>query len=168
MDKMGYAKGLIRYSTENGVVNGWTRLQMFKRALRPRVLVYSTVLLAIAVAVGASLFLRVPMKVDVIRDRGALARMVEQGRIENVYRLQIMNATEDRQVVGLAVDGMDGIVVASEPQVEVLPTEVRTLAVRVQVPPGAPSGSHPIVFRLQSTTEASIRLDEKTTFLVPR
>ena len=44
MDKMGYAKGLIRYSTENGVVNGWTRLQMFKRALRPRVLVYGAVL----------------------------------------------------------------------------------------------------------------------------
>jgi cytochrome c oxidase accessory protein FixG len=44
MDKMGYAKGLIRYSTENGVVNGWTRLQMFRRALRPRVLVYGAVL----------------------------------------------------------------------------------------------------------------------------
>jgi polyferredoxin len=110
----------------------------------------------------------VPMKVDVIRDRGALARLVEQGRIENVYRLQIMNATEERQSVGLAVEGMDGIAIASEPMVDVLPTEVRTLAVRVQVPPGASSGSHPIVFRLESQNNAAIRLDEKTTFLVPR
>ena len=54
MDKMGYAKGLIRYSTENGVVNGWTRLQMFKRALRPRVLVYGAVLSAASIAFAAS------------------------------------------------------------------------------------------------------------------
>jgi hypothetical protein len=52
--------------------------------------------------------------------------------------------------------------------VDVLPTEVRTLAVRVQVPPGASSGSHPIVFKLQSTTDAAIHLDEKSVFLVPR
>jgi polyferredoxin len=136
--------------------------------MRPRVLIYTMVLTAIAIAVGVSLYMRVPMKVDVIRDRGALARMVEQGRIENVFRLQIMNATEAKQVVRLGVEGMDGIVIASEPMVDVLPTEVRTLAVRVQVPPGASSGSHPIVFKLQSTTDAAIHLDEKSVFLVPR
>jgi polyferredoxin len=125
------------------------------------------VLAAIAAAVGVSPSLRVPMKVDVI-DRGALARMVEQGRIENVYRLQIMNATEEKQIVTLGVEGMDGIVIASDPQVEVLPTEVRTLAVRLQVPPGARSGSHPIVFKLQSMNDAAIHLDEKAAFLVPR
>ena len=85
-----------------------------------------------------------------------------------MFRLQIMNATEAKQVVRLSVEGMDGIVIASEPMVDVLPTEVRTLAVRVQVPPGASSGSHPIVFKLQSTTDAAIHLDEKSVFLVPR
>jgi polyferredoxin len=118
--------------------------------------------------VGVSLYLRVPMKVDVIRDRGALARMVEQGRIENVYRLQIMNATEDKQTVNLSIDGMEGIVIASDGQVEVLPTELRSVAVRVQVPPGARSGSHPVVFRLQSVNDASVHLEEKAVFLVPR
>jgi len=168
MDKFGYARGLVKYSTQNAMTGGWDKAQIIRRALRPRVLIYTTVLIAIAIAVGVSLYRRVPMKVDVIRDRGALARMVEQGRIENVFRLQIMNATEAKQVVELGVDGMDGIVIASEARVEVLPTEVRTLAVRVQVPPGASSGSHPIVFKLQSTTEAAIQLDEKSVFLVPR
>ncbi len=168
MHKFGYARGLVKYSTQNAMTGGWDKAQTIRRALRPRVLVYSAILGTIAVAVGVSLFLRVPMKVDVIRDRGALARMVDQGRIENVYRLQIMNATEDRQLIRLAVEGMEGIALASEPVVEVLPTEVRTLAVRVQVPPGAASGSHPIVFRLQSGTDEAIRVDEKTTFLVPR
>ena len=168
MDKFGYARGLVKYSTQNAMTGGWDKAQIIRRALRPRVLIYTMVLIAIAIAVGVSLYMRVPMKVDVIRDRGALARMVEQGRIENVFRLQIMNATEAKQVVRLSVEGMDGIVIASEPMVDVLPTEVRTLAVRVQVPPGASSGSHPIVFKLQSTTDAAIHLDEKSVFLVPR
>jgi polyferredoxin len=108
------------------------------------------------------------MKVDVIRDRGALARMVEQGRIENVYRFQIMNATEHQQTVSLSVEGLDGIAVASEPLVDVLPTEVRSVAVRVQVPPGVASGSHPIRFQVQSQNDAAIRVEEKAAFLVPR
>ena len=142
---------------------------MIRRGLRPRVLVYSGILLAICVALGVSLFLRTPLKVDVIRDRGALARMVEQGRIENVYRLQVMNATEAAQTYQLSVSGLPGIVIASEPSVEVRPTEVRSVAVRVQVPPGtADSGSHPIHFEVQSTSDKSIRVDEKSVFLIPR
>ncbi len=168
MDKFGYARGLVRYSTQNAVDQGWGRAQILRRALRPRVLVYGLVLLAIAVALGVSLYLRVPMKVDIIRDRGALARMVDHGRIENVYRLQIMNATEEQQTVRLSVSGIDGISLASEPVVDVLPTEVRSVAARVQVPPGVDSGSHRIVLRVQSETDPKIRLDETTTFLVPR
>jgi polyferredoxin len=79
MDKMGYAKGLIRYSTENGVVNGWTRLQMFKRALRPRVLIYGGRASAASIAFAASVAMRSPFKFDVVKDRGALARVVEDG-----------------------------------------------------------------------------------------
>lgn len=169
MDKMGYPRGLIKYSTQNGIANNWTRAQMIRRGLRPRVLVYSGILLAICVALGVSLFLRTPLKVDVIRDRGALARMVEQGRIENVYRLQVMNATEAAQTYQLSVSGLPGIVIASEPSVEVRPTEVRSVAVRVQVPPGtADSGSHPIHFEIQSTSDKGIRVDEKSVFLIPR
>ena len=169
MDKMGYPRGLIKYSTQNGIANNWTRAQMIRRGLRPRVLVYSGILLAICVALGVSLFLRTPLKVDVIRDRGALARMVEQGRIENVYRLQVMNATEAAQTYQLSVSGLPGIVIASEPSVEVRPTEVRSVAVRVQVPPGtADSGSHPIHFEVQSTSDKGIRVDEKSVFLIPR
>ena len=39
MDKMGYPRGLIRYSTENAMERRLTTAQM-ARALRPRVLVY--------------------------------------------------------------------------------------------------------------------------------
>lgn len=169
MDKVGYARGLIRFSTQNGVAQGWNTRQMLQRALRPRVLVYTVILLGITLAVGVSLFLRTPLKVDVIRDRGALARVVEQGRIENVFRLQIMNATEDTQRYVVSVSGLPGITLASESEVEVLPTEVRSAAVRVQIPPGgARSGSHPIEFEVHSTGEHVARVNERAAFVVPR
>ncbi|MCW5655941.1 cytochrome c oxidase accessory protein CcoG [Hydrogenophaga sp.] len=169
MDKVGYPRGLIRFSTQNGMANGWNRNQMLRRALRPRVLVYGGILLAITVAVGVSLFLRTPLKVDVIRDRGALARMVEQGRIENVFRLQIMNATETTQRYAVSVSGLPGITMASETTFEVLPTEVRSVAVRVQIPPdAATTGSHPIQFDIRSSGESPQHVAEKAVFLVPR
>jgi cytochrome c oxidase accessory protein FixG len=115
MDKMGYAKGLIRYSTENGVVNGWTRLQMFKRALRPRVLIYGAVLSAASVTFAASVAMRSPFKFDVVKDRGALARVVEEGAVENVYRIQIMNRTEAPQTYRVAASGIDGLEVVATP-----------------------------------------------------
>ena len=142
---------------------------MLKRAMRPRVLVYTGILLAITVAVLASLAVRVPLKVDVIRDRGALARMVEQGRIENVFRLQVMNATEQSQTYTIDVSGLPGVALASDTRVEVLATEVRSAAVRVQIPPGAaPSGSHPIVFTVRSEGESPVVVSEKAAFVVPR
>ena len=169
MDKVGYPRGLIRFSTQHGVEQGWNTQQMLKRALRPRVLVYSAILLTITAAVGVSLFLRTPLRVDVMRDRGSLARMVEQGRIENVYRLQIMNATEETQRYAISVSGLTGITLDPVTEVEVLPTEVRSAAVRVQIPPGtASTGSHPIQFEIRSTGGDVARVTEKAAFLVPR
>jgi cytochrome c oxidase accessory protein FixG len=168
MDKMGYPRGLVKYATENGVAKGWTSAQMVRHALRPRVLIYTGILLAICVALAVSLYLRTPLKVDVIRDRGAIARMVEQGRIENVFRLQAMNATEQAQKLEVSVEGLPGIEIASERTVEVQPTEVHSLVLRVQIPPGAPSGSHTIHFTIRSLSDSGISLREESVFLVPR
>ena len=169
MDKVNYPRGLIRFSTQNGVTNGWDTRQMLRRALRPRVLIYTAILGAITLAVGLSLYMRTPLKVDVIRDRGALARMVEQGRIENVFRLQIMNATESPQRYAIGVSGLPGIALDSSAEVEVLSTEVRAVAVRVQIPPDAASpGSHPIHFDIRAIGDESIHVSEKAAFLVPR
>jgi cytochrome c oxidase accessory protein FixG len=169
MDKVGYPKGLIKYSTQNGMAQGWTMAQMIRRAFRPRVLAYSGILLAITLAVMVSLLTRTPLRVDVIRDRGALARQVEQGRIENVFRLQVMNATEETQRYTISVSGLPGIVIASDSAVEVLPTEVRSAVLRVQVPPDvATTGSHPIRFVIRSVGDDSVEVSEKAAFLIPR
>ena len=179
MDKMNYPRGLIRFATQNGLAQRWGQSEMLRRVLRPRVLVYSAVLLAITVALGASLALRSPFRVDVIRDRGALARQVQDGRIENVYRLQVMNASESAQRFRVAVAGLDGAVLASVAEVEVGATEARWLAVNVQLPPDAARalgpGAHPMRFEITRLADVAgaggtpeKATTEKSTFVVPR
>ncbi|MBP9931660.1 MAG: cytochrome c oxidase accessory protein CcoG [Rhodoferax sp.] len=168
MDKMGYARGLVKYSTQNAVEQHWDSKQILRHVARPRVLLYSGILLAIVLAMGVSLVLRTPFKVDVVRDRGSLARIVSGGKIENVYRLQIMNATESAQKYRVDVSGLQGIAVASEREFVVDATESRWIAVRLQLPyEGAVAGSHPIRFDISAPEHAQHVL-EKSVFLVPR
>jgi cytochrome c oxidase accessory protein FixG len=168
MDKLGYARGLVKYSTQNAIRNRWTRKETWKHVLRPRVLVYSTILLGISVAMLVSLSLRTPLKVDVVRDRGALARIVAGGMIENVYRLQLMNATEAEQNYRITASGLPGLAVVSDNLMQVGATQSRWVAVRVQLPYDAvPAGSHAIRFEI-SAQDAPHRVQERSVFLVPR
>src|SRR5437868_12823274 len=127
MDKMNYPRGLIRFTTQNAVGKGseGDRSYIVSRILRPRVLVYGAVLLALTAGMMFSLALRMPLKVDVVRDRAALSRIVAGGRLENVYRLQVMNATEQPQRYRIAVQGLEGLTLASEDEVTVGPAESR-------------------------------------------
>jgi len=168
MDKMGYARGLVKYSTENAMSLGWTRAQTMGHVLRPRIVIYTIVLGTIVVAMLVSLWLRTPFKVDVVHDRGVTARIVGAGQIENVYRLQLMNATESAQQYRLSVNGLPGLAISSEPLVSVAATQSRWVAVRVQLPPeGALPGSHPIHFEIDSL-DAGGHLSERSVFLVPQ
>ena len=174
MDKMNYPKGLIRYSTENGVVNGWSRLQMFKRALRPRVLIYGGLLLVASVAFATSVAMRSPFQVDVVKDRGALARVVEDGAIENVYRLQIMNRTEVQQTYRISADGIPGLQVQAT-EVSAPPAGIRSVVVSLRLPFSATQTllgqSVPVRFEVSllddSRSEPAVQR-EKSTFFVPR
>jgi cytochrome c oxidase accessory protein FixG len=168
MDKMNYPRGLIRFSTQNAITKGWTRKDIWRHILRPRVLLYGAVLASLCIAVTWSLVVRTPLRVDVVRDRGTLSRIVEGGRIENVYRLQVMNATEQPQEYRIKVEGIPGITVASEDEVKVGAAESRWVAVRLQVPyDAAPPGSHPIHFNV-GMEHGDAHVSEKSVFLVPR
>lgn len=167
MDKMHYHRGLIRYSTQNGVQNRWGQSQILRHVLRPRVLIYTALLSALCLAMLFSLATRTPLKVDVVRDRATLARIVAGGKLENVYRLQIMNATETAQRYRIGVQGLDGLAVASEPELDIGPAKSRWIAVRLQVPYGAAPGSHPVAFVVEGMADGS-RVIEKSVFLVPR
>jgi cytochrome c oxidase accessory protein FixG len=168
MDKMNYQRGLIRFTTQTALDRGWGRRDILRRVLRPRILVYTAILGAICLALAFSLAVRTPLKVDVVRDRAALARIVAGGRLENVYRLQVMNATEQTQRYRIAAEGLPGLALASDAEVTVGPAESRWVPVRLQLPYGtATPGSHTIHFDIQAQgDDAHVR--EKSVFLVPR
>jgi polyferredoxin len=168
MDRIGYARGLVKYSTDNAIKQGWSQSQTLRHVFRPRVLVYSTILGSIVLAMLISLTLRTPFKVDVVRDRGVMARIVNGGNIENVYRLQVMNATESAQHYKITASGLPGLVVTSENVVLVESTQSRWVPVRAQVPfEGAVPGSHTIHFEIEALDTPG-HLTEKSVFLVPR
>jgi cytochrome c oxidase accessory protein FixG len=167
MDKLGYERGLVRYTTQNAMRNKWTRAETWKHVLRPRVLIYTAILGVVCVAMAVSLALRSPFRVDVVRDRGVMARIVAGGAIENVYRLQIMNVTESEQRYEIAVSGLAGLVLASDSQVTLAPAEARWVVVRLQLPyEAAPPGSHPMHFEIAALDGVG-RVSEKSVFLVP-
>ena len=120
MDKVGYERGLIKFSTQNAMDKSWNWAQTLRRIVRPRVLVYTAVLWTILIGVGVSLWLREPFKVDIERDRATMARIVAGGKIENVYRLQIMNASEQNLTFHLQVDGLPGLNLVGETDVQVV------------------------------------------------
>jgi cytochrome c oxidase accessory protein FixG len=168
MDKLGYAKGLVRYTTQNAMENKWTTKQTLMRVARPRVLIYTSILMALIIAVGVSLATRTPFKVDVVRDRATLARITENGGIENIYRLQVMNAAEQDKTFQISVDGMKDIRIETETEVKVASAQAHWVVLRVTIPYGsADAGSHKINFDIKDTSGNDV-IHEKSVFLVPR
>ena len=168
MDKMGYARGLVKYTTENAMKNKWTQAQTWRHIFRPRILIYTSILVAIVIAMMVSLSMRTPFKVNVVRDRGVMARVVSGGMTENVYQLQVMNATEATQRYQITVTGLPGLTVTSDSLVVVESTQARKLAVRVQAPfEAAVPGSHPIVFHIDALDSPG-HLSEKSVFLISK
>ncbi len=175
MKKMNYAPGLVRYDTQNGLAQHLTRSQRLRRIFRPRVIVYSVVLLLIVAALGTSIALRAPFKVDVVRDRAALARHVDDGEVENLYRLQIMNATERPQQYRISADGLPGLRLVDPRPVTVAPTEAHWVSVTLRVPPqtaaSTPAGAHVVHFQIERAAtgdDGTHTLREKSTFVLPR
>ena len=96
MHKVGYAPGLIRYTTHNALAGKPIRV------LRPRVIGYAAALSAMAVAFTIALFGRNLVGIDVIRDRGELFH-ADRDAIRNDYTLKVINKTQRPQTLVLSV-----------------------------------------------------------------
>lgn len=167
MDKMGYPHGLIRYSTENAIAGKYADGDIRRHIARPRVLIYSALLCVIIIAFFGALLLRSPLKVDVMRDRGALVRDAPGGQIENVYRLQFINTDELTHRYQLTVSGLPGLKLVVRQPIEVPPATTQAFPVAVQVDPtGLAPGSHTIEFHINEIERTDVSTDEKSRFFV--
>ncbi|TWG79608.1 cytochrome c oxidase accessory protein FixG [Cupriavidus gilardii J11] len=173
MDKMQYPRGLIRYTSENAMRQALSAAVARRRVVRPRIVVYTALWLLLAGGFVAALALRTPLKVDIIRDRQALAREVEGRWIENVYRLQLINATEAPMDVVVSTAGKDLTALSIEYDVRaghLPPVSNRLVPVRVRVPlEHAAPGTHRVEIVVSGTGEDGRRAQvrETTSFIVP-
>ena len=179
MEKVDYPKGLIRYTTERAIEEKETNQSAICHILRPRVLIYIAYITVLTSVFLISLVTRNPLRVDVMRDRGALAREVDGVRIENIYRIQIMNASENNMKVQLKASGLSDLRILNSQgelvtEIAVSPASNLLIPVKVSTTVGAHEpGNYPIHFDVigqeVSGKEFITRVrDEKSSFIIPR
>ena len=166
MDKMGYPRGLIRYTTENVVKGLYPDSGILRHVLRPRTLIYSALMLAISGAFIYSLATRVPLHVDVVRDRAALSKETDEGMIENVYRLQLINKDARAHRYTLQAQGIPGLqVVTAARDITAAPLQTIEIPVSLIADPVDLKGrSIAVNFTIQAIDDPRIKDDVETKF----
>jgi polyferredoxin len=150
---------------------------MLRRVLRPRVLIYAAALSLLCGGFAFSLATHSALLVDVIKDRNTLARVIDDGQVENVYRLQIMNRTESTVHLRVSVEGLPGLVITSGAELDLPGAAIRALPLRLRLSAGQAAElggrSHPIRFELhnagpQAAGVPALDVHAGSTFYVPR
>lgn len=168
MDKMGYERGLIRYTTEHALTRKLDDKAMWKRVFRMRTLIYGGLLGLIILLAAVSLALHTPLKVDVLKDR-SMPKITETGAIENVYRLQVMNTQESPRHYSVEVQGAAGAFIVNSANLEVGSASTKAFPVRVRVPAKVlATGSNRIRFVIKDLDSPEVTVTEKAVFIVPR
>lgn len=171
MDKVGQPRGLVRLATQRQLASGGAPSQPSAWA-RHRVRVYAGLMAALLLALLWSVNQRPDIRVDVIRDRGVMARFVDDGAVENIYRLQLMNQTDVPQRLRIGVSALPGATVQAS-EVLLGPVEDRAVQVSVRVPAelAAQWAGQTRLLRLEVASrhsEGSSLVSEASTFVVPR
>jgi cytochrome c oxidase accessory protein FixG len=164
MGKMGYDKGLIKYTTEHEMKGGKTHL------IRTRIIIYATILLGIMALFTWSILSRTPLGLDVIRDRNQLYRETSEGLIENVYILKVLNMDDVAHTYTLKVSGIEGLQLHMDmPEIRVVSGGVMELPVRLQVEEGDLNmRSTEISFELAADDDSALTVTEEARFLGPK
>lgn len=163
MDKMGYEKGLIKYTTEN-MMNGKNT-----KVLRPRIFVYALILIGIMAGTGFAIINRSPIDLDIIRDRNSLFRETGMGMIENVYTLKIINKDILPHEYQLSVDGLPDMKL-NLPKNKIFAESGAVVEIPLSVemdPENLQQRTSEIFFNLQAVN-SKLKIREEARFLGPR
>ncbi|MHA3884409.1 cytochrome c oxidase accessory protein CcoG [Stutzerimonas degradans] len=161
MDKMNYPRGLISYTTEHNLSGQQTHL------LRPRLIGYAVALSVMIGLFAYAVYDRPLVKLDVLKDR-VLYRENEQGRIENVYTLKVMNKAQHAQSFVITTSGLDGLTYEGRSEVRAQAGELVTIPVELSMAPEKlPSSTNEIVFHIKSMDDESISDEADSRFIGP-
>ncbi|MDX1266967.1 MAG: cytochrome c oxidase accessory protein CcoG [Oceanisphaera sp.] len=155
MNQMGYATGLIRYASESQLAGGKTRLW------RPKLIGYGIMLLLMLATLVYAAATRVPMALDVQRDRNQLFRETSEGWVENTYTLKLSNRTQQPQQYHVRVEGLDHALWRGADEVWVPAGEIVNLPISLAIDPYLLPGSiHPLRF-VAGNQEAEVGADSQ-------
>lgn len=174
MDKIEAPRGLIRMASLVELGGSTSApAALLKRFWRPRVVVYGTLLLIALGAVTTAFLTRSDVRLNVVRDRSVMARTVDQGAVENVYTLLLMNATDRVQSLNVAIDPASEVRLLSPSAVLLQPAQATTFTVTARMPSEvAISKAGEIIdihFEVTDPDHPSLqRARERSTFIVPR
>ncbi|MCK6387370.1 MAG: cytochrome c oxidase accessory protein CcoG [Zoogloea sp.] len=162
MGRVAKPTGLIRFASENELAGAP------RASGRPRLAVYAG-LIGAFVALGAwTVSQRSLLLVDVLRDRGSLAREAADGRIENAYTLKLANLAEEARDFDIEVSGLPGIALVGPQRFAGEPGGIRAVQVTVAAPAGSsPAGARPIRFHISARQDPATRVTENSTFVFP-
>ncbi|NWE21846.1 cytochrome c oxidase accessory protein CcoG [Pseudomonas sp. P7548] len=161
MDKMGYARGLVSYTSEHQLQGGKTHL------LRPRLIGYSAVLLVMIAALVVALIERPMVSLDVTKDRG-MFRENSQGLIENIYSLKVINKTQQRQDYRLELVDAEGFQLQGKTEISLAPGEISDVPVSVALLADKPaSSSQTLRFKVTDVDEPWIYSAADSRFVAP-
>lgn len=161
MEKMGYPKGLVSYTTEHSLSGEKSHI------LRPRLIGYAFAMLAMMGLFSYAVMQRPLVKLDVLKDR-VLFRENERGEIENVYSLRIMNKAQTDQTFVIEVSGLEGLVYEGRQAIKTKAGEVLTVPVELSLAPERiPSSTNSILFQIRSLEDAQIHNTADSRFIGP-
>ena len=162
MDKIQQPRGLIRYSSLNGLEGKPARV------LRPRLLIYTAVLLALAALLSYCVVSRPAFTLGALRvmkPGGQLASFTPDGRVSNIFQLDLVNGLARPAQIELLVEGMEGAqMVGLQNPVSIEGGQILEFQVLVLMPQGTSRGVHHLQFVARS---GGNREQAEATFFIP-
>ena len=144
----GLPTGLISYTTEQELEGKQSHV------VRSKSIAYAAVLFLMIGSFAYSIFTRVPLELDVIKDRGALYQLTGMGNIENSYILKVMNMSDETHDFEVSVSGIESLHITTKTKISVESGEVYTLPTSIEVDPSKMDTTH---YTIEFTVKA---LDE--------
>ncbi|QDF97823.1 cytochrome c oxidase accessory protein CcoG [Azoarcus sp. DD4] len=170
MDRVGTPTGLIRFASERELAApcGTTTGGLLAALARPRAAVYLATMVVFTLLGAWMLAHRVPLQVDVLRDRHALLQEAADGSIENTYTLKLVNMLEEPRAFRIRVDGPAGARLTGGDTFHVASGSVLPvpLTVAAQPEPGK-SGAQTIRFQVEALDGPPTTVTEQSVFLLP-
>lgn len=157
MDKIGRARGLIDFRSENQMANTPSPLW------RPRLFTYLLVLVASFGAVVYGFTQRAELLIEVRRDRQQLYEELADGTVCNSYRLKVESFTDTPEAIEVSINAPMDLVVHGLSQLDV--SQVNAwLPYRICSQTRALTGKQPLTFTLSNSQSRTMK---ETVFMTP-